>query len=234
MQFSLPPLLQGVWSVIDPQVRGRMWGAMSYTHDLPRPKMWRDQQPSNFNGGVCLSLDGGKTWQVSSDGMPRTPATHILLDTKSPVNARVLYVTGFGKGVFKSVDGGKSWRLMNHGIRQSEPFAWRFAGDPGGALYVIIARRSDDGSIGNAGDGALYRSTDRAESWTAVKLPEGVNGPNGLAVDPADPKRLYLAAWRRSTSDDTAGGGIYLSTDAGATWRSVLSKDQQNQTSTPT
>ena len=214
------------WVAFDPQVRGRMWGAMSYTHDLPRPKMWRDQQPSNFNGGVCLSLDGGKTWQVSSDGMPRTPATHILLDTKSPVNARVLYVTGFGKGVFKSVDGGKSWRLMNHGIRQSEPFAWRFAGDPGGALYVIIARRSDDGSIGNAGDGALYRSTDRAESWTAVKLPEGVNGPNGLAVDPADPKRLYLAAWRRSTSDDTAGGGIYLSTDAGATWRSVLSKDQ--------
>jgi photosystem II stability/assembly factor-like uncharacterized protein len=214
------------WVAFDPQVRGRMWGAMSYTHDLPRPKMWRDQKPSNFNGGVCLSLDGGKTWRVSNEGMPRTPATHILLDEKSPIDARVLYVTGFGKGVFKSVDGGKSWRLMNNGIRQSEPFAWRLAGDPRGALYVIVARRSDDGSIGNAEDGALYRSTDGAESWTAVRLPEGVNGPNGLAVDPADPKRLYLAAWRRNTPDDTAGGGIYLSTDAGAAWRNVLSKDQ--------
>ncbi|MFN7998828.1 MAG: hypothetical protein U0Q18_34710 [Bryobacteraceae bacterium] len=214
------------WVAFDPQVRGRMWGAMSYTHDLPRPKMWRDQQPANFNGGVTISEDGGKTWRISNVGMPRTPATHILLDPKSPADARVLYVTGFGKGVFKSADSGKSWRLMNQGIRQSEPFAWRFAGDPHGNLYVIVARRSDDGSIGNSGDGAVYRSTDGAESWNPVKLPEGVNGPNGLLVDPADPKRLYLAAWRRSTPDATAGGGIYLSKDGGATWRNVLVKDQ--------
>jgi photosystem II stability/assembly factor-like uncharacterized protein len=214
------------WVAFDPQVRGRMWGAMSYTHDLPRPKMWRGRSPATFNGGVCLSLDGGKTWRVSSGGMPRVPATHILLDARSPVDARVLYVTGFGKGVFKSVDGGTSWRLMNNGIRQSDPFAWRLAGDPRGALYVILARRTEDGSIGNAGDGALYRSTNGAESWSEVKLPEGVNGPNGLGVDPADPKRLYLAAWRRNTSGDTAGGGIYLSIDAGATWRNVLAKDQ--------
>jgi photosystem II stability/assembly factor-like uncharacterized protein len=214
------------WVAFDPLVRGRMWGAMSYTHDLPRPKMWRNQQPGNFNGGVCLSLDGGKTWRSSSEGMPRTPATHILLDPRSAADARVLYVTGFGKGVYKSADGGKTWRAMNRGIQQSEPFAWRLAGDPAGALYVVIARRSEDGSIGKAGDGALYRSTDGADSWHSVRLPEGVNGPNGLAVDPADPKRLYLAAWRRNTPEPTAGGGIYLSTDAGATWRNVLSKDQ--------
>ena len=56
-----------------------------------------------------------------------------------------------------------------------------------GALYLIVARRSDDGKSGNAGDGALYRSTDGAEHWTRVALPAGVNGPNGLAIDPRDP-----------------------------------------------
>lgn len=214
------------WVAFDPKIRGRMWGAMSYTHDLPRPKMWRGRPPSSFNGGVCISLDGGRTWGVSNTGMPRTAVTHILLDTKSPEDARVLYATGFGKGVFKSVDGGTSWRLMNNGIRQPEPFAWRLAGDPRGDLYVILARRTEDGSTGNEGDGAVYRSTDGADSWSELKLPEGVNGPNGLAIDAVDPKRLYLAAWRRNTPDETAGGGIYLSTDRGATWRNVFAKDQ--------
>ena len=90
----------------------------------------------------------------------------------------------------------------------------------------MIARRSDDGSIGNSNDGALYRSVERGDSWQRVALPAGVNGPNGLAIDPEDPQRLYLAAWRRNSNDATAGGGIYLSTDGGASWRSVLSKDQ--------
>jgi hypothetical protein len=59
-----------------------------------------------------------------------------------------------------------------------------------------------------------------------VALPEGVNGPNGLAVDPTDPKRLLLAAWRRRVRGPEGGGGIYLSPDAGATWRYVLRSDQ--------
>ena len=76
-------------------------------------------------------------------------------------------------------------------------------------------------------DGALYRSTDGAEHWTRVALPAGVNGPNGLAIDPRDPSRLYLAAWGPSTRRDAAqDGGIYLSTNRGATWRSVLDRDQ--------
>ena len=31
-----------------------------------------------------------------------------------------------------------------------------------------------------------------------MPLPAGLNGPNGLAIDPRDPARLYLAAWGRS------------------------------------
>jgi photosystem II stability/assembly factor-like uncharacterized protein len=95
-----------------------------------------------------------------------------------------------------------------------------------GALYLIVARRSDDGGFGNAGDGALYRSTDGAEHWSRVPLPAGLNGPNGLAIDPRDPARLYLAAWGRSTREGAADGGIYLSTNHGAAWRRVLDQDQ--------
>jgi len=126
--------------------------------------MWRSNSPSNYVGGVARSDDGGVTWRAMTNGLPPTAATHILLDPRSPADARVLYVAGFGRGVFKSTDGGESWSPKNNGLPAREPFAWRLALDRDGVLYLIVARRSEDGSIGNENDGALYRSTDGAES----------------------------------------------------------------------
>jgi len=214
------------WIVFDPKVKGRAWSVNSGTHDLPRPKMWRHTAVSTYKGGVCRSDDGGKTWLKSNAGMNETAATHILLDPTSPIDARVLYVTGFGRGVYKTVDGGRTWSLKNQGITQAEPFAWRLTRSSNGTLYVLLARRSEDGSIGNAGDGALYRSTDGAEHWETVALPSGVNAPNGLAADPESPGRLYLASWARAVGQHGEGGGIYLSENGGKDWRLVLDQDQ--------
>lgn len=214
------------WIVFDPDVKGRVWSVNSWTHDLPRPKMWRRKGIQDYRGGVCRSDDGGRTWTKSSAGMEQTAATHILLDPSSPSDSRVLYVVGFGRGVYKSTDGGKNWTLKNAGITQKEPFAWRIVRGSEGTLYVLLARRSEDGSIGNDGDGAIYRSNNGAETWTPVAMPQGSNGPNGLAVDPHDPNRFYLAAWARDKGERGDGGGIYLSEDAGKTWRQVLDRDR--------
>ncbi|MHC4713605.1 MAG: WD40/YVTN/BNR-like repeat-containing protein [Planctomycetota bacterium] len=214
------------WLEFDPEVKGRAWAVMAGAHDIPRTKMWRGRGGMRQRGGVCVSQDGGETWSVSNEGMGQATVTHILLDPASPTKARILYVAGFGTGVWKSTDGGKTWALRNEGIEGGDPFAWRFARDSNGVLYLIVARRSEDGSYNNAGDGALYRSTDGAETWEKMSLPEGLNGPNGLAIDPDDPKRLYLAVWGRYEPDGAKTGGIWLSTDAGATWKNVLSEDQ--------
>ncbi|MGO9261234.1 MAG: hypothetical protein ACLQU1_33730 [Bryobacteraceae bacterium] len=208
------------WMEFDPRVRERMWAAMSGVHDLPRDKMWRNRSPDTYTGGVVESGDGGRTWRVANAGMGETAATHILLDPASPPDARVLYVAGFGRGVFQSTDGGAHWALRNTGIAGAQPFAWRLARDAQGALYLVVARRDQ------STPGALYRSSDAAAHWTSVPLPPGVTGPNGLAVDPRNPRRLFLAAWGRATPEGAKDGGIYLSQDAGATWRNVLSEDQ--------
>jgi photosystem II stability/assembly factor-like uncharacterized protein len=213
------------WMEYDPEVKGRLWAVMSGTHDLPRPKMWRSTAPASFKGGICRSDDGGETWVPQTNGMRETAATHVLLDRRSPKDARVLYVAGFGRGVYKSSDGGASWRLKNRGLPGAEPFAWRLTQDRTGTLYVTLARRSEDGSIGNSMDGALYRSRDGAESWEKVSLPEGVNGPNSLSIDPADPARWYLAAWGRKGQEKDPGGGIFLTSDAGRSWKPVLDRD---------
>jgi len=214
------------WMVFDPDVKGRVWSVNSGTHDLPRPKMWRHGGIAKYKGGVCKSQDGGKTWVKSNDGMEQTAATHILMDPTSPVDERILYVTGFGRGVYKSGDGGKSWQLKNAGILQKDPFAWRIVRDNKGMLYLLIARRVEDDRIGTDGDGALYRSADGAEHWSPMSLPQGTNAPNGLAVDPQDTNRLYLATWARATGQHGDGGGVFLSQDGGKSWRQVLDRDR--------
>jgi photosystem II stability/assembly factor-like uncharacterized protein len=213
------------WLAFDPEVKGLIWGAFSGVHDLPRPKMWRHRDPLSFVGGAAISTDAGKHWAPAGKGMPETSVTYILVDPKSPVGKRTIYACGFGRGVFKSTDNGKTWALMNDGITEPNPFAWRITRADNGTLYLVIAR-SNEGRYGEAGGGALYKSVDGAEHWTKMKLPAGTNGPNGLTLDPRDNRRMYLAAWGQERSDVDAGGGVFLSTDAGGTWRPIFQDSQ--------
>ncbi len=220
----------------DPEVRGKMWAAMSDNHDLPRPKMWRHKATDTYIGGICESTDGGRTWHASSDGMPLTAPTHLLLDPTSPAGHRTLWAATMGHGIYRSNNDGQSWEPINDGITQQDPLAWRLARASDGTLYALIARRGEDGSIGNSGDGALYRSTDKGDHWAPIALPAGSNAPNGIAIDPADPSRIYLSLWARETPNATLrpgqhilnglGGGIALSTDGGKTWRWTLDRDR--------
>jgi photosystem II stability/assembly factor-like uncharacterized protein len=213
------------WMVFDPTERGLAYAALSGTHDLPRPKMWRTNDPSNYRGGVGISRDAGRSWMPAT-GLPVGAVTHLLLDPRSPVGSRTLYATMFGHGVYKTTDGGTTWTLMNNGL-PDHPFAWRLTQTPGGGrLYLVIARRSENGRIGDAGDGAVYASDDAAEHWTRITLPNGTNGPNAITIDAKDERRLYLSAWGVTHPDGDTGGGIFLSTDAGQTWRPILDTAQ--------
>ena len=217
------------WVAFDPEVKGLAWGAFSGTHDLPRPKMWRRTDPASFEGGVAVSTDGGAHWTPSNGGMAESAITHVIVDPRSPRGQRVLYAAAFGRGVYKSVDHGRTWALRNEGLApdpRRQPFAWRLAQDPAGVLYLVVARRSERGRIGDADDGALYVSRDGAGHWTALPLPAGTNGPNGLTIDPRDPHRLYLSAWGVAAPGGDTGGGIFISEDGGASWRRAAADAQ--------
>jgi len=214
------------WLAFDPSQRGLIWGAFSGTHDLPRPKMWRNRSPRSFTGGVAVSTDGGNHWQPSNADIPSDSITHILLDPSSPAGSRTLYACAFGRGVYKSTDNGHSWTQKNNGIEGDEPFAWRITASQDGSLYLIVARRSEGKDYSPSGAGALYRSTDKAEHWQRIDLPSGVTGPTGLEIDPRNPKRLYLTAWGQEGEDADRNGGVYASDDGGKTWRALFTESQ--------
>jgi photosystem II stability/assembly factor-like uncharacterized protein len=218
------------WLAFDPGVKGRAWAAMSDVHDLPRPKMWRRNRIEDYEGGIVMTEDGGKTWKPVRSDIGESAVTHILVDPSGNPGNTILYACAFGKGVFKSADAGKTWNIKNKGIEGDEPFTWRITrNDDNGELFLVVCRRSDDGSIGNAYDGAVYRSSDRAESWKRIILPEGTNGPMSIMPDPENNDRLLLSAWGRITaggSTPDTGGGIFLSPDNGGSWEHVLAGDQ--------
>jgi photosystem II stability/assembly factor-like uncharacterized protein len=213
------------WIAFDPADSQTIWGAFSGTHDLPRPKMWRNRDPETYRGGVGISQDGGRTWSTAP-GLPVGAVTHVLVDPDSAAAARTVYACLFGRGVYKSTDGGQSWTQKNAGIAGAQPFAWRLVPAPPHRLYLIVSRRSENGAIGDAGDGALYVSDNGGDAWTPVRLPEGTNGPTGLLVDPQDPQRLYLSAWGVAGADRDTGGGIFLSANGGRSWTPIFTDAQ--------
>ena len=227
------------WLVFDPEVKDKVWSVWSGIHDIPRGKMTRNPNwKERAKGGVCVSDNGGRTWKPSIEGIgSNSPATSIVLDKKSPKNKRTLYATVYNKGVFKSTDDGKTWALKNNGI-DSNNAAFEITLADNGNLFLTVSAipAHKDGKKGrHFYSGAVYRSTDGAESWRKLKITEGLLFPNGIGVDPKDPDRIYLGCWADISISDLIGGdvvratggndtlhmsgGIFISEDGGDTWK---------------
>ncbi len=234
------------WMVFDPLVKDKVWSVWSGMHDIPRGKMTRNPKwKENARGGVCISADGGKTWEPYVEGMGNnSPATCIVLDKKSPVGNRTLYTSVYSKGVFKSTDDGKTWNLKNKGIEENT-CAFEVTLADNGNLYLIVSptpayKNGKKGREFFPGD--VYKSTDGAENWSKLNMPAGLLFPNGICIDPQNPNRVYLACWADIDLSDLVGGdvvkatggnqsldmkgGIFLSEDGGNTWKSIFDEDQ--------
>ena len=135
-------------------------------------------------GAFGISQDGGENWELVPDLQDHV-ITSVVLDPTSPVGSRTLYAASFAKGVYKSTDNGRTWAKKSVGIEGERPFVWKLAAR--GGRRAVSAGASAAWRLAKTPsappyDGAIYRSTDGAETWVKLSLPEGVNGPVGIAV----------------------------------------------------
>jgi photosystem II stability/assembly factor-like uncharacterized protein len=173
--------------------------------------------------GLFKSSDGGTNWTlVSSIGKT---FSQIIVDQTNP---QVIYAAynnnGFpaqSGGILKSTDGGDTWRKLALSLNGPISVAYN-AIQP----LTIVA----------GGFGSISRSTDSGSTWAKVTNGLPVNG-SGVTVSrisvanaPSDPNLFYA-----SIGEGTGGSllGVWMSTDAGASWKKMMGYDA-NQSLSPT
>jgi len=154
--------------------------------------------------GIFKSTDGAATWSVTGSLGSAGPVAAVAVD---PLNSAVVYASvgnSPGAGIYKSTDAGATFTDISNGL-PSGWFANSLVPVPSvpGRVYAI-------GSFAPTKD--IYRTDDGGNTW--MKIGSGLpDGPVlALAVDPGNSSVVYAAP---------SAGGLYRSTDAGATFSLV-------------
>jgi photosystem II stability/assembly factor-like uncharacterized protein len=172
--------------------------------------------------GMYKSTDSGKTWRFAG----LKDAGQIGAIVVHPANPDLVFAAALGhpfganadRGVFRSRDGGTSWQKV------------LFVSDRTGAADLVMAPTNPDvlyasmwtaerkpwTIISGGREGGLFKSQDGGTTWTKLVggLPSGLIGRTGIAVSPADPRRIWAIV-------EADGGGLYRSDDAGEHFRLI-------------
>ncbi|MCZ7645208.1 MAG: hypothetical protein M5U26_07980 [Planctomycetota bacterium] len=227
-----PPWLNTCYEMaFDPETPGKVWGAFSDIHDIPNGNTiswWRSaKEPEEGRGGFCVSEDSCAHWTPLKGGLPEAPATSIVLDPKSPKDARTLYAGVFGKGVFKSTDGGKTWSGKSEGLgAPSNLRVYRVMLHKDGTLFASITGKRAGDAFRKEGVG-VYRSRDGAERWERITKDPEFLWLKDFNVHPDDSKIVFVgAADARGGGEEQ--GGLYRTVDGGETWKRVVRAGRQH------
>jgi len=207
---------------------------------------------NSYGIGMFKSTDAGKTWtHIGLEGTRQIGRVAV-----DPTNPNRVYVAALGhiyepnpeRGVYRSTDGGATWKKVL--FKASDPDnvgAIELAIDPKNprVLYASLwATRRPPWAVyspTNLPGGGLYKSTDGGDTWKQLTggLPTGDTvGKIGIAVSPSNPNRLWavvddtgnaVAGFRAAATarpGAEAHGGVYISDDAGATWKLVNSENR--------
>ena len=170
--------------------------------------------------GLTKSVDGGRTWFRSDDGIRLDFDTRVgafLQDRTDPTGQTLLAGTygAFSGAFYRSTDGAETWvDLVPSPDACQEPDAPESCYLLGGTL-TLAAAPSDPAILyaGLRGGGPVLRSLDAGLTWE-LRAALASGSARALAVDIADPDLVYVAALPISSGDPAA----YRSADGGQTF----------------
>ncbi len=190
------------------------------------------------HGGVMKTADAGATFEAVFDDQPAASVGAVAV---APSDPKVIWVgtgeandrnsSGWGHGVYRSTDGGGTW--TEAGLKDSRTIA-RIRVHPKDPATAWVAVTGDLWTA--SPERGLYKTTDGGKTWKPVLQAAGAVankvGCGDVAIDPADPNVVYAALYARvrtpwsftagpDASNGQDAGGIFKSTDGGATWKKL-------------
>jgi hypothetical protein len=184
-------------------------------------------------GAFVLTADGKRDrWQVSG---PHFPGWEIYHLKGSPANPNRIYASQssgwFGQVVQRSDDGGATWEAVGnkfeydgatgtHQWYDGTQHPWAFA-----RVWHLEPGLTDPDTVyAGVEDAALFRSSDGGATWqelpglrrhgTGPSWQPGAGGMclHTIVLDPANPKRMYIAI---------SAAGAFRTDDGGTTWQPI-------------
>jgi len=174
------------------------------------------------NDGVYKSTDGGASWTRIVNGIAEPVGTlGVQALLVHPTNPNIAYCTIFNatanavNGIYKTTDGGANWFPIINGIGDIKNFL-SCAMSPTDPNTIYLG--SSFLTPAQTGPSVIYKSTDGGANWVLSSngLPNAttdINPIRTMQVSSANPNVVIATLFMNSAS-----GGFYLSTDAGANW----------------
>jgi len=203
------------WSKVSTGEEG--WGSPGVRAGFPIDFQVDPRNPNrvfanNYGGGNFLSLDGGQTWTVASDGYTGAQVRAIAID---PTDSSIVYAAA-RSGFFAGTDGGDSWIGLN--TPPAFNLEWNaVAVNPSNPQHLMASNNWDPIILKSDNGGQAW-------NWSGDRLAQGM-GWRVITFAPSDPKILYAgssAFLSAGIFDNTLPAvGVYVSRDGGASWNSA-------------
>lgn len=203
-------------------VDGTLYAATSSVHDLYQSTYLTDGNINGGTGRILYSVDQGMHWEVLHHF--NNPVVSVALDPNDP---EVLYagvVNSLSGGIYKTSnlsDGSASiWtHLPNPPRTEGHPLSIWVLED--GAVACSFSGRRTSNFTASSG---VFYSTDGGNSWEDRSHPDMYYWTKDLVIDPHDAQQntwyaAVFSGWGGAANDK---GGLFRSTDRGASWENIL------------
>ena len=174
--------------------------------------------------GLFKTIDGGKSWEKVSGGLPsdnKTGCTEIVIHPNNPkimfagfyhrIRQPASFISGGENGgLYKSIDGGKSWKKITNGLARGSSGMIDISIHLNNPDIMVMAYEADENLPEDEPGTGVYISYDQGESWNHL-LKHAVRPfyHGQIEIDPIDPNNIYVVS-----------RGFMISNDGGKTFSS--------------
>ncbi|MBI3962508.1 MAG: hypothetical protein HY335_07135 [Deinococcus sp.] len=214
----------------------------SLTVDPNSPNIvWAGTQ---YKRGIFKSTNGGQSWVKMDNGVIEQDGITFRGFTVDPRSSNIVYAAGevsswtwYGQRrtgrefdmtqgvVYKTTNGGQLWQAVWRGNNLAR-YIWLDPRNPD-VVYVSTgifdreAANSDPG-LRTPGGVGIIKSSNGGQSWDEINEGLGNLYVGTLFMHPTNPDILLAGTGNNQYYE---GGGVYLSTNGGASWRQTLQED---------